>query len=269
MPASMLIAQISDLHLRTDGTLMHDGIDTRAALANCIEHLMGLDPRPDAVLATGDLADLGLASDYAELRRMLNRLPMPVYVIPGNHDDRVLLRAAFADQGYLPTNGGFLHYVIDHHPLRLIGLDTLLSGEVGGGLCEDRLRWLDARLTDAPERPTVVFMHHPPFASGITFLDEPPFRNADAAAAVIARHRQVRQVTCGHIHRAMHLNWAGTCAAVAPSTVYQMNLAFEAGQGFDPTDDPPAIALYRWRDGLGPVGYVSLIGKQPAYAQQS
>ena len=63
---------------------------------------------------------------------------------------------------------------------------------------------------------------------------------------------------CGHIHLAIHLNWVGTCAAVAPSIVYQMNLAFDPGRGFEPTDDPPAIALYRWAD--RPVGYISLIG---------
>ena len=86
-------------------------------------------------------------------------------------------------------------------------------------------------------------------------------------AEIISRHRQVRQIVCGHIHRAIHLNWAGTCAAVAPSTVYQMNLALEPGQGFELTPDPPAVALYEWRDGVGPRGYVSLFAvRRPAAA---
>ena len=255
----MLIAQISDLHLRTDGSLLQDRIDTRQALENCIAHVNGLDPRPELVLATGDLVDLALAEDYPVLRRALSRLEMPVYVIPGNHDDRDAMRRAFGDLGYFPEEGGFLNYTVEEYPLRMIGIDTLLPGQVSGGLCADRLRWLADRLAEQPERPTMIFMHHPPFASGIAFLDTPPFEGAEAMARIVAANRQVRQIVCGHIHRAIHVNWAGTCAAVAPSTVYQMPLAFDPDRKLGPTDDPPGIALYRWHNGLGPVGYISLI----------
>ncbi len=124
----MLIAQISDLHLRTDGSLLQDRIDTRQALENCIAHVNGLDPRPELVLATGDLVDLALAEDYPVLRRALSRLEMPVYVIPGNHDDRDAMRRAFGDLGYFPEEGGFLNYTVEEYPLRMIGIDTLLPG---------------------------------------------------------------------------------------------------------------------------------------------
>lgn len=259
----MLIAQISDTHVRADGTLLHGRIDTRAALEACVGHVNRLLPRPDVALATGDLADHGRPEDYRLIRALLDRLAMPVYVIPGNHDDRAAMLRAFAGDA-LPTDGPFLHYTVEHYPLRLIGLDTVLPGEVSGGLCAERLGWLDDRLREQPDRPTLVFMHHPPFPSGIRFLDEPRFEGEAATAEVIARHRQVRQVVCGHIHRTIHLNWAGTCAAVAPSTVYQMNLALDPAQSFETTPDPPAIALYEWRDGVGPRGYVSLFAVPPA-----
>lgn len=257
----MLIAQISDLHLRSDGSLLHGTFDTALALDDCVTHVNALDPRPDVVLATGDLVDLGTAEDYAALRPMLDRLAMPVYVIPGNHDDRGRLHDAFADLGYLPADPRFLHYVVERFPLRMIGLDTVLPGEVSGGLCDERLAWLDARLCEQPERPTLVFMHHPPFPSGIGFLDEPAFAGAEAAERVIARHPQVRQVVCGHVHRAICLNWANTSAAIAPSAVYQMNLGLRPDARFRPTREPPAIMLWRWQGGLGPVGYVSLIAR--------
>lgn len=262
----MLIAQISDLHLRTDGSLLHHGIDTQAALANCVAHVERLDPRPDLILATGDLADCGKVEDYLSLRDMLGRIGLPVYAIPGNHDDRDAMHAIFWPAGYLPCEGPFFHYTVEDHPLRLIGLDTLLPGKVAGGLCEARLSWLAERLAEQPERPTLIFMHHPPFPSGIVFLDQPAFMGAQELARIVSAHRQVRQIVCGHIHRAMHLSWAGVAAAVAPSSVYQMNLGFAPGASFDPTDDPAAISLYRWQDGIGPVAYVSLIGKSPAYA---
>lgn len=254
----MLIAQISDIHLRACGSLLHQKIDTGRALAACIDHLLRLVPRPDLVVATGDLGDLGRPEDYARLHDDLARLPMPVYLIPGNHDDRTALRAAFPDHTYLPRKG-FLQYGVDDWPLRLIGLDTVIPGEIGGGLCADRLSWLADRLAEQPQRPTLLFMHHPPFATGIHFMDT-PFAGADALTALIRKHPQVCQVVCGHLHRAVHCNWAGTTAAIAPSIVYQMNLALTANDGFFLVDQPPAIALYFWSGTQAPVGFVSLIG---------
>ncbi|MFO1127359.1 MAG: phosphodiesterase [Rhodospirillales bacterium] len=258
----MLIAQISDTHLRAHGRLLHDRIDTERALDACVDHLCRLVPAPDVVLATGDLADGGLAEEYARLGAAFDRLPAPVYVIPGNHDERGPFRAAFAGKGYLPLDGEFLHYTVEHFPLRLIGLDTVLPGEVGGTLCPTRLAWLGERLAEQPERPTLIFMHHPPFPTGIGFMDTPPLEGAEALRELILRHAQVRQIVCGHVHRAIHASWGGTTAAIAPSVVYQMNLALRPGDQFFLVDQPPAIALYLWRPEFpsGPVGYISLIG---------
>lgn len=256
----MLVAQISDLHVVADGTPLNGVVDTRAALAAAIDHLAALDPPPDAVLATGDLAQDGLPEDYALLRSAFDRLSMPVYVIPGNHDNRTNLRAAFADQGYLPETGEFLHYAVDRHPVRLIGLDTVIEGEVGGRLCSARLQWLETRLSEQSERPTLVFMHHPPFATGIAFMDRPPFGGAADLEALIRRFPRVRLVTCGHVHRAIQTAWAGTLAAVAPGIVFQMapELAEDAPSAF--VLEPSALSLHLWRGGASPTIVTSLIG---------
>jgi len=256
----MLIAQISDLHLRADGTLLNDRVDTVAALNACVEHLNGLAPRPDVVLATGDLIDVGRRQNFAALRQAFDRLAIPVYVIPGNHDRRDRLRDTFADRNYLPAVGEFLHYAVETYPVRLIGLDTVIPGEVGGRMCEERTRWLDARLAEQPDRRTLVFLHHPPFVTGIGFMDDPAFDGADRLERVVRGHPQVRQVVCGHIHRAIHTRWAGTAAAVAPSVVFQMALELNEGAPSAYVLEPPAISLYQWRDGADPIGYTSLIG---------
>jgi 3',5'-cyclic AMP phosphodiesterase CpdA len=256
----MLIAQISDLHLRADGSPLIGGVDTVAALNACVEHVNGLAPRPDVVLATGDLVDEGRPEDFAALRRAFDRLEMPVHVIPGNHDDRNGLRDAFADTGSLPADGEFLHYTVETLPVRLIGLDTITPGECGGRMCEARLGWLDDRLAEQPDRPTLVFMHHPPFATGIGFMDDPAFDGAAQLERVVRAHPQVRQIVCGHIHRAIHTHWAGTAAAVAPSIVFQMALELRDGAPSACVLEPPAISLYLWRNGADPVGYTSLIG---------
>jgi 3',5'-cyclic AMP phosphodiesterase CpdA len=127
-------------------------------------------------------------------------------------------------------------------------------------MCEARLGWLDERLAEQRERPTLVFMHHPPFVTGIGFMDDPAFDGAAALERVVRAHPQVRQVVCGHVHRAIHTRWAGTAAAVAPSVVFQMALELSDGAPSAFVLEPPAVSLYLWRDGADPVGYTSLIG---------
>src|SRR5688500_6778311 len=124
---SMLIAQISDTHIRPKGVLAMGRVDTAGHLARAVAHINALRPAPDLVLVTGDLADAGMAEEYAHLRDLLAPLAMPVHLIPGNHDLRAPLRAAFAAHRYL-QEGELLQYVVDGGPLRLIALDTLTPG---------------------------------------------------------------------------------------------------------------------------------------------
>src|SRR5258708_8705981 len=135
----MLLCQISDLHVTASGQRLHGVVDTVACLERCVRRIIGLDPLPDLVVATGDLVDTPSARAYGLLREMLAKLPLPVYLLPGNHDERQALRAAFPDHRYLPREGEFLQYAIDEHPVRLLALDTVVPGE--------------ARRAPAPPRP--------------------------------------------------------------------------------------------------------------------
>ena len=259
----MLIAQISDTHIKPEGRLGYRRVDTALHLARCVEHVQRLTPVPDVVLVTGDLVDAGLDEEYTRLRRLLAPLPMPVYVIPGNHDARDPLRRAFGCDGYLPREGEYLHYVIDTHPLRLIGLDTLVPGESGGRLGPDRLAWLDARLAEAPQRPTLVFMHHPPFKTGIEGMDSQWLEDSEALGAVIRRHTHVEGVTCGHVHRAIHMRWCGTVVSTAPSSAHQVALDLRRPGVFGWVMEPPACLLHLWREGVGLVTHTSPVGEFP------
>src|SRR5215467_11529752 len=219
----MLIAQISDTHIKPPGRLAYERVDTAWHLGRCVEHLLGLDPRPDVVLATGDLGDAGVVEEYEALARLLAPLPMPVYLIPGNHDAREPLRKVFGHHRYLPP-AGFMHYVVEDHPVRLIGLDTLVPGQGGGTLDAESIGWLDARLGEAPARPTVIFMHHPPFATGIERMDRQALANAEAFGKVVTRHAQIEAIVCGHLHRSIYRRWCGTVVTTAPSPAHQVAL---------------------------------------------
>jgi 3',5'-cyclic AMP phosphodiesterase CpdA len=255
----MLLAQISDTHIKPPGRLAYRRVDTATCLARCVQHLTRLRPRPDVVLATGDLTDAGGSDEYRHLRDLLAPLPMPVYLIPGNHDDRQALREAFGDHAYLPREG-FLHYAIEGHPLRLLGLDTVVPGEAGGRMCEARLRWLDARLAEAPDRPTLIFMHHPPFVTGIEHMDRLGLADAEDMGAVVGRYACVEAVVCGHLHRPIHVRWHGTVATTAPSPAHQVVLDLREGGPSAFILEPPACLLHQWRPGTGLVTHTSYIG---------
>jgi 3',5'-cyclic AMP phosphodiesterase CpdA len=257
----MLMAQLSDPHVTVPGVLSNGFVGTTAALRRAVAHVQGLVPRPELVLLTGDLVDSVEPAGYRTLRDALQGLTMPVHAIPGNHDDRELLRAAFAGDGYLPREGGFLHYTLESYPLRLIGLDTLRPGAVGGELCPARLDWLEARLAEAPARPTLLFMHHPPFATGLP-LDRYGFPGAEALGALLERQRQVRRIVCGHLHRAVHALWHGVPVSTAPATAHQIALELGAATSRIALE-PPAIHLHTWQPETGVVTHLSPIGDFP------
>jgi Icc protein len=261
----MLIAQISDLHIVRPGKDLYGGVDTASYLERAVAAVAAHQPAPELVLVTGDLVDKGAPEEYARLRAILERLPMPYRLIPGNHDARDALRAAFPDHAYLAGAAGFISYAIEEFPLRLIGLDSLDVGRVGGCLCDTRLNWLDRQLARAPQRPTMIFLHHVPFRTGVTHFDEQAFIGADGFAAVVRRHPQVEKVVAGHVHRSMSMRWAGTVFSTCPSTAHQFVLDFSPENHVDYALETPGFQLHDWREGRGVLTHTMPIGEFPVH----
>ncbi|MGH7048798.1 MAG: phosphodiesterase [Stellaceae bacterium] len=258
----MLLAQITDTHIRRPGEFAYGAVDTAACLERAVAALCALDPAPDVTVVTGDLVDLGTEEEYAHLRALLAPLKMPVFVIPGNHDAREPLRQAFAAEGYLPRTG-FLHYTVEDYPVRLVALDTHIPGAVGGELCRERLSWLDRALAAAPERPTLVLMHHPPFITGIGHMDRIGLTGIPGFIEIIAHHSQVERILCGHLHRAIDRRLAGTVAGTAPSTAHQVALDLAPAAPLAFTFEPPGYQLHWWSEEGGLVTHTGLIGEWP------
>ncbi|KVT55928.1 phosphodiesterase [Burkholderia ubonensis] len=242
----MLLAQISDLHIKRPGQLAYQRVDTAAALARCIARLNALEPRPDAVLVTGDLVDFGRDDEYAQLRDLLAPLEIPYYLMVGNHDDRAALRRAFADRPEW-QDGEFVQYAFDVGAVRVLALDSQVPGTSAGDLCDARLAWLAAQLDAARDRPVIVALHHPPFASGIGHMDA--LRLAPAAAAkldaLLRSYPNVERVLCGHVHRTMFARFGGTIASAVPAPAHQVafDLRDHAPSAF--RLEPPAFAVHR------------------------
>ena len=255
----MIIAQISDLHVAVPGSDADAVQNGAAGLANAVAHLNALQPRPAVVVASGDLVAGGQVAEYDRLADLLAPLEIPIYLLPGNHDDRELLRQAFVAHDYLPRRG-FLQYVVECDPLQLIVLDTNVPGEAHGELCADRLDWLDRRLGEAPDRPTLVFLHHPPFVTGMRKMDEAAFVGTTGLGHVLARHDHVEHLLCGHLHRSISRRFHGTVATTCPSTAFQLTLDLGPEKPLSLAQEPAACLLHYCDGDGGVVTHTSMIG---------
>lgn len=221
----MLIAQITDLHIGAPGEILFGGYEPAGSVAAVVARLNALDPRPDLVLLTGDVTGNRTAEACAQARDLLAPLELPMAAIPGNHDERRLFRETMLDLGARVGDGEFLQLDFTAGPLRILGLDTV-NGVLppGGSLCDRRLDWIAARLDEDTDRPTLIAMHHPPFATGIGGMDRIGCANGDALAALVRRRSNIRRVVCGHVHRAVTADWAGTTATICPAVAWEIRL---------------------------------------------
>lgn len=258
----MLIAQLSDLHVRPPGELYRGVADSNRALITAIAHLHQLDRRPDLVVVTGDLVDYGEPEEYAQAVALLSQLTIPYLVLPGNHDHREAFRIAFADHRYLPAHGP-LHYCVDDYPVRIIALDSCVPGQHHGEVDAAGLQWLQRTLQADPHKPTLVLLHHPPFVSGIPYLDEYRYRDPAPLEAVLRSATNVEAVLCGHVHRPMVRRWAGTVVASCPSTTTEIALQLAPNAVPQSYIGPPACMLHLWQPTHGLVSHTSYIGQYP------
>ena len=243
----MLVAQISDLHItQSDGPLARM-VDTDRTLELVIATLNAMTARPDVVLLTGDLTDNGTRGEYERLAELLVPLEIRPLLLAGNHDDVPTLLEVFADLVPDDLPAGHFSYVVEDFPVRLVGLDTSIPGAEHGVFDELRAEWLGAVLDAAPDAPTLLFMHHPPFETGLRWMDLTRLRGAERFAEAIAARPQVRLIVAGHVHRPVQTLLGGAMVSICPSTAFQIGLELDPRKA-EVSDQPPSYQLHLWRD---------------------
>ncbi|CAM5770395.1 3',5'-cyclic adenosine monophosphate phosphodiesterase CpdA [Labrys miyagiensis] len=259
----MLIAQLSDPHLRPRGVLYQGAVDSNAMFEAAIEKLNQLRPQPDLVLVSGDIVDEGRPEEYRLARELLSAIRQPLLVIPGNHDEREAFRQSFADLATTARSGP-LHFAADGYgPVRILGLDITVPTLHHGDFDDAAASWLEGQLAAAPDRPTIVMMHQPPFASGVPYLDEYWCRSGEKLAALIARYPRVERIACGHVHRFMQVRFGGTLLCTAPSTTTAIALRLHPDAEPASYLEPPAFLLHHWKEDAGLVTHLVPIGTFP------
>lgn len=252
-----VIVQLSDTHLCAGGAPAYGTVDTLDALRRTAEHLRHLHATAggiDALVITGDLTESGETAAYTLVREALAPLPFPLHVLPGNHDRREAMRTAFP--GFAAS--GPLDRALAVGPLRLVLVDAMVEGQPYGAVTETQLHWLEETLAGFAPHPTLVFMHFPPFATGIAFMDANGLREPERMEAVIRRHPHVQLVACGHIHRAITAQWGGVPCVVAPGPSH--SVAFDVRPDAVPSYalEPGGVLVHRW-DGTRVVSQISHI----------
>ncbi|MCP3868741.1 MAG: phosphodiesterase [Gammaproteobacteria bacterium] len=220
----MLIAHISDSHIAGWKKKAYGVAPTAENLLLCVGHINRLVPQPDVVLITGDITYTGLLEEAECAAAILEKLQYPYYLVPGNHDDRSTLWSVFGKGACPGKSEAFLNYVVDDYDIRLIGMDSSIDTAPGGEICEMRANWLAHQLSVDSDRPSIIFMHHPPAKCGVLETDEDGFIGADRLGSIVAGFDNVEAILCGHIHIAAHLRWHGTVITTAQGMGMQLAL---------------------------------------------
>lgn len=223
-----ILVQLTDTHVCQRGAVLYGRIDTGAMLHSAVTSVLELKQKPDAVVVTGDLVDVASPAEYAQVEKLLAPLDMPVYLMPGNHDERDQMRKGFPSHVYLGT-GEFIQYTVKIGNLRLITLDTLVPGQPHGELCDTRMAWLAQQLEACRDETVILAMHHPPFQTLIGHMDNMGLiRGGPELEKLISSYPNVARIICGHLHRAIDVRFGGTIASTSPSTAHQVAPDFAA-----------------------------------------
>lgn len=229
-PAARVILHLSDTHLLAGDRLLGDRYDTARHLRRTLAAAEATGVRPDAVVFTGDLTDLGEPEAYRALREAVEpwaeRLGAPVVWVAGNHDERPALRAGLLDAEPTeePVTG-----VWDLGGLRLVALDSTVPGWHHGDLDPAQLDWLRGVLAEPAPLGTILALHHPPLPTHIPFFDILELRDQPGLAAAIAG-TDVRAILAGHLHYSTSGTFAGVPVSVAAASCYTMDLARPASE---------------------------------------
>jgi 3',5'-cyclic AMP phosphodiesterase CpdA len=237
------IVQLTDLHVGAPW-----GDEAESAVARAVAAVSRVLGRAaDAVIVSGDIANTPADAEYERARSLLDDLGAPLYVLPGNHDDRDGLRRHFE----LPETGAtHLSYTAQLGPVRLVALDSVRDGESGGQVDAPRLAWLDRVLAEDRTTPTLLAMHHPPLEIGQPGMDAIgiPERERRALGRIVARNPQVHRIVSGHVHHAVIGDLHGTPVLAMPSTDVQLVLDFDSDAArFMP--ETPSFAVHVLVDG--------------------
>jgi 3',5'-cyclic AMP phosphodiesterase CpdA len=220
-----VVAHLSDPHLLAAGAMQYGVIDTEAGLRRALARLARLDPAPQALVFTGDLADRAEPAAYSRLREIVepaaSAMGATVVWVMGNHDERAayargLFGEAVLDEGAAATQDR----VYDVDGLRIVSLDTSVPGYHHGELTDAQLAWLTGVLSTPAPHGTLLALHHPPIPVPMMRAAETIELHDQHRLAEVLTGTEVRCILGGHFHYTTYSTFAGIPVSVASATCY-------------------------------------------------
>jgi len=216
-----LLIQLTDTHILPPGEVLYGSIDTALHLKKTVAEINRMRPRPEAVLITGDLVDRGDETSYRHFINLISPLEMPVYVIPGNHDDPETMARLFADTPCFPVADSTYQYIISDFPFNILALNTKSDSTELPELHKERLNWLKQQL-DQSDKPILIALHHPPMKTGIELIDMGGEEWFQDLKTLLAGYDQVKLLICGHCHTDLCGRIGNVPVYMAPATSHQL-----------------------------------------------
>lgn len=218
-----VIAHISDTHLLGGKRKLFSAIDVSRNLDIILERLRAGDQRIDALVFTGDIADIAEPEAYRWIRHRVEpvaeELGAELVWVMGNHDERgPFARELFDEDSDRPQDR-----VYDAKGLRIIAVDTSIPGYHHGAISDEQLDWLSAELATPAPHGTVLAMHHPPLEAHNPLVRLIELEERSKLAKVI-EGTDVRTVLAGHLHYSTFGQFAGVPVSVASATCYTVDM---------------------------------------------
>jgi Icc protein len=258
-----LLIQITDTHILPRGELLYGKVDTAKHLRESVAEINLMEPQPDLVMITGDLVEKPSDDTYTHFDELIAPLKVPVYLIPGNHDDPLVMAQHFGGTERFPGSDPCFQYAVEHFDFRILALNSHFDGSELPDYGERRLHWLEKAL-DKSDRPVLIAIHHPPMRTGIEFIDMVGPEWYQGLGELLSRHPQVQMIICGH----GHVDLLGRIGTVPVFMAGSMAHQLIAGRVIDraPAFDAARVApvLHQWLDG----SFVSGYNPWPAWVEE-
>ncbi len=236
------LVQITDTHITHPGTLLYGQVDTPENLRDTVTEINRIRPRPDLVIVTGDLVEAPDRESYRHFKQLLKPLQVPVFVLPGNHDDPEMMAEHLSDTPWFPVTDDTFQYAVETEDFRVLALNSHAGGSELPELDGDHLDWLERELPKS-DKPTLIAVHHPPMVTGIEFIDMGGTEWFQGLREVLNAADNVHLVICGHCHTDMAGRIGRVPVYMSGSVAHQLIAArtVDIAPSFDVRPVPPVL----------------------------
>ncbi len=236
----MKLLHITDVHLVISGQKLC-GLDPEKRFMACLQDINTHHSDADLCVITGDLTDQGEITVYRLLQQCLVELSVPYRLVIGNHDLRANYLEVFDDAGV--DSNGFIQSSMETNAGMFLFLDTKQDGTHEGAYCGLRRSWLEKQLIEAGDTPVYLFMHHPPFQTGLPCLDRIGLRDAEKLSELVKQYSNIQHIFCGHLHRPIAGSWVNIPITALRGTNHQVSLDFQSFDHLYGNFEPPIYGV--------------------------